>query len=120
MGIKTLDPSDKNYRGDYVNSDDSQGWNYHQGPEWLWPVGNFLKAKINFNSKLNKEGLKEEIMRFLLPHQKHIIEDSRWEGLPELTNSHGKECQDSCPTQAWSIATILDAVREVNCTGLFY
>lgn len=29
MGIKTLDPKDKNYRGDYINSDDSQGWNYH-------------------------------------------------------------------------------------------
>ena len=29
MGIKTLDPSDKNYRGDYVNSDSSHGWNYH-------------------------------------------------------------------------------------------
>jgi len=29
MGMKTLDPSDKNYRGDYINSDQSQGWNYH-------------------------------------------------------------------------------------------
>lgn len=29
MGIKTLDPQDPNYRGDYINSDDSHGWNYH-------------------------------------------------------------------------------------------
>ena len=29
MGIKTLDPEDKNYRGDYINSDESRGWNYH-------------------------------------------------------------------------------------------
>jgi len=29
MGIKTLDPSDKNYKGDYINSDESKGWNYH-------------------------------------------------------------------------------------------
>ena len=29
MGIKTLDPRDRNYNGDYINSDDSSGWNYH-------------------------------------------------------------------------------------------
>ena len=29
MGIKTLDPTDKNYRGDYINSDSSHGFNYH-------------------------------------------------------------------------------------------
>ena len=29
MGIKTLDPADLNYKGDYINSDESHGHNYH-------------------------------------------------------------------------------------------
>ena len=55
MGIKTLDPSDRNYKGDYINNDESRGFNYHQGPEWLWPVGFFLKAKLKFCANPDKE-----------------------------------------------------------------
>lgn len=29
MGIKTLDPVDLNYNGDYINSDATNGFNYH-------------------------------------------------------------------------------------------
>lgn len=29
MGIKTLDPKDRQYNGDYDNSDNTHGFNYH-------------------------------------------------------------------------------------------
>lgn len=108
MGIKTLDPSDKNYLGDYLNSDSSLGFNYHQGPEWLWPVGFLLRAKMNFGCTDP-----DEILRHLLAHQKHLGSE-KWHSLPELTNSSGKFCADSCRAQAWSIATILDAVIDLQ------
>jgi glycogen debranching enzyme len=52
-------------------------------------------------------------MQWLVPHQKHINHDD-WESLPELTNSHGKRCVDSCAAQAWSISTIIDALRDLT------
>ena len=112
MGIKTLDPKDKQYNGDYVNSDATHGWNYHQGPEWVWPLGFFLKATLAFSGFQTREEAQYEVMRWLTPHKEHIRKN-RWKGLPELTNSHGQHCPDSCVTQAWSMSTIIDALRDL-------
>merc|ERR1712228_936825 len=67
MGIKTLDPNDHNYKGDYDNDDETRGHNYHQGPEWVWPVGYFLQAKLKFGGYKNKEEAAQDILKHLLP-----------------------------------------------------
>ncbi|KAF9054347.1 glycoside hydrolase family 13 protein [Panaeolus papilionaceus] len=118
LGMKTLDPKDMQYRPVYDNSNDStdpsvaKGLNYHNGPEWGWPLGYFLRAYLYFDTRVGsgKEDPKNTLHylhQLLLPARKHIEEDS-WRGLPELTNANGGYCKDSCTTQAWSASTLLD------------
>lgn len=120
LGMKTLDPKESDYRPNYDNSNDSHDWhvakgrNYHQGPEWVWPVGYFLRAYLHFDLKDQKERGEtiHEIHSMLAAHRKHLIHDP-WAGLPELTNENGNHCKDSCESQAWSTSTLLDALFDI-------
>ncbi|XP_078050064.1 glycogen debranching enzyme [Augochlora pura] len=123
LGMKTLDPADWAYNGYYDNSNDSgdtklaHGWNYHQGPEWVWPMGYFLRARLYFAPLV---GGKEELLRTIDSTEaiisRHYIEAStnHWRGLPELTNKDGEYCKDSCRTQAWSASAILEVLYDLD------
>lgn len=52
------------------------------------------------------------INRYLSRHRAHIAE-SVYAGIPELTNADGEVCWDSCPTQAWSAATLLELGKDM-------
>lgn len=147
MGVRTLDPSDWAYRGDYTNQESSDrataaGWNYHQGPEWLWPLGYYLRARMHFPprprlarsllhphhgpaaagaSEADDDGddgddtpwdrpAKLQWVLSQLGEQRRWLEERPEAGLPELTNSNGSPCAASCRVQAWSSATLLDAL----------
>ncbi|KAK4193240.1 glucanotransferase domain of glycogen debranching enzyme-domain-containing protein [Podospora australis] len=124
-GMATLDPSDLNYRPYYINSEDSEdfatskGRNYHQGPEWLWPTGFFLRALLKFDLKrrgADAEGRTEafqQVTRRLIKC-KEMIETTPWAGLTELTQKNGDFCGDSCPTQAWSAGCMIDLYMDAE------
>ncbi|WPH01558.1 glycoside hydrolase family 13 protein [Acrodontium crateriforme] len=123
-GMATLDPSDMEYRPNYINSDDSddyhiaKGRNYHQGPEWLWPTGFFLRALLKFDL-MRCQTDEEKVLAFQQVTQrlhgcKQMIHDSAWAGLTELTNKNGSYCGDSCPTQAWSTGCIIDLYDDAS------
>ena len=104
-GMATLDPSDLNYRPYYINSEDStdfatsKGRNYHQGPEWVWPTGFFLRALLKFALKRAKSPAErteafQQITR-RLEGCKVALRESPWAGLTELTQRGGEFCGDS-------------------------
>ncbi|KAG9247506.1 putative glycogen debranching enzyme [Calycina marina] len=105
IGMATLDPADLNYRPYYNNSEQStdfatsKGRNYHQGPEWVWPTGFYLRALLKFDlqrAKTPEERTEafQQITRRLATCKQAII-DSPWAGLTELTQKNGEFCGDS-------------------------
>ncbi|KAJ8327597.1 bifunctional 4-alpha-glucanotransferase/amylo-alpha-1,6-glucosidase [Batrachochytrium dendrobatidis] len=127
LGIKTLDPKDWAYRGMYDNGNDStdstvaHGFNYHQGPEWLWVMGYFIRAYIQFFTVIpgHDPAMVEKelvwVQRQLLTHKRHLFntQTNPFAGLPELTNQNGAYCSGSCVTQAWSTAVMLEVVQDL-------
>ncbi|KAE9549903.1 hypothetical protein FO519_006887 [Halicephalobus sp. NKZ332] len=123
LGIKTLDPKDWGYDGYYNNSDQSEnkkkanGWNYHQGPEWVWIGGLLLKSflkvsEVSAEKEKKKEAInlwKKQIYEF-----NKCVENSNWGSLPELTNEGGSFCEGSCPAQAWSVACAIEAIETLK------
>ncbi len=105
LGMATLEPCDRDYRPFYNNSEDStdfatsKGRNYHQGPEWIWPTGYFLRALLYFElqRRKNKHERIETLQQITkrLKGCKQAMESSPWAGLPELTNKDGAFCADS-------------------------
>ncbi|KAB5586606.1 hypothetical protein PHYPO_G00003630 [Pangasianodon hypophthalmus] len=121
LGMKTLDPDDMVYCGIYDNALDNnnynvaKGFNYHQGPEWLWLVSYFLRAKLYLAKQMGQDVYNQTVIlvkNILSRHNVHL-ERSPWKGLPELTNENGQHCPFSCETQAWSIGTILEVLYDL-------
>ncbi|CAF5009392.1 unnamed protein product [Rotaria sp. Silwood1] len=121
-GIKTLDSSDYNYDGGYVSNDDSYDYkrahrfNYHNGPEWLWLTGYYIRAKLYWSKQQNDQNILKQTIKHckkLLTQLMDLFYSNDWKGLPELTNADGNICPDSCTAQAWSAATLSEAFYDL-------
>lgn len=82
--------------------------------EWVWPIGFYLRARLIFAEKNNR--LAETIAETYAILSAHLreIKTTHWRGLAELTNENGSYCRDSCRSQAWSMATVLEVLYDLD------
>ena len=133
LGMATLSPGDPAYRPWYDNADQgsdyttAHGFNYHQGPEWVWCMGFYLRAKLAAERRAEEGSVEgaggdsvggaggdsEFYNKVLAPHRA-MISSGPYRGLAELTNRNGEFCRGSCPTQAWSAACLLELLEDIR------
>ena len=115
--------SDLNYIGNYNPNEDSddyrsaEGFNYHNGPEWLWLIGYYIRAQLYCSKKNDNPIVFEETRKHLsqiLSHSMQLLLSNNWKGLPGLTNNDGQFCPYSCSVQASSSATLLEALFDLK------
>ena len=82
------------------------------GPEWVWPVGYFLRAYLHFGKKVGFQKESQDFCMAVLSNHYRHVQTCHWRGIPELTNRNGEKCSDSNPIQAWSMATLLEVLKD--------
>lgn len=109
FGLRTLSPSDPQYRGRYEGDLWARDRAYHQGTVWPWLIGPFLTAYVKTQGGTEK--VRQQAADWLVPLRNHL----RGVGLgqlPEVFDGDSPHRPDGCIAQAWSISEVLRAMVE--------
>jgi len=114
MGIKTLDKTDKEYRGLHNKYEN----NVHNGIEYIWLYAYYLLVKIKYTKWNNDLECIKYISKKLIPLQKYI-ENSQWMGLPEMIDENGNVINDvGNETSLNSICCIYEVLEKLAKKGI--
>jgi predicted glycogen debranching enzyme len=112
FGLRTLAPTDPQYRGRYTGSQWERDGAYHQGTVWPWLLGPFIKAYVKVNGA--SAAARKQASAWLLPMQGHLS-DAGLGQISEVFDGDAPHRPGGCIAQAWSVAEILRAhVEDIN------
>jgi predicted glycogen debranching enzyme len=101
-GLRSLTPSHADYRGRYVGGVHERDAMYHQGPVWAWLLGHYAVAEYRvFGDAAAAQARLEPIRDHLL--------DAGLGTVSEIFDGDPPHTPRGAPSQAWSVACILDA-----------
>jgi len=108
-GLRSLAPSDPQYRGRYTGDGRSRDGAYHQGTVWPWLMGAFITAYLKVNGR--SEPALHQAELWLAPFREHLYEAGVGH-ISEIFDGDAPHRPVGCIAQAWSVAEILRATVE--------
>jgi glycogen debranching enzyme len=108
-GLRSLAPSDPQYRGRYTGGPFERDGAYHQGTVWPWLMGPFITAYLKVNG--NSEAARRQASEWLSPLRDHLA-DGGLGHISEILDGDVPQRPCGCIAQAWSVAEILRAYVE--------
>jgi predicted glycogen debranching enzyme len=109
FGLRTLSPSDPQYRGRYTGGPQERDGAYHQGTVWPWLMGPFIRAYLKVHE--HSAAARDQASVWLEPLKSHLREAGLGQ-ISEIFDGDAPRQPRGCIAQAWSIAEVLRAYVE--------
>lgn len=103
-GLRSLAPQDPAYRGIYQGGVAQRDASYHNGPVWGWLLGHYAMAHFRLH------GDTKAALALLEPMADQLF-DAGLGSLSEIFDGDPPHRPRGAPSQAWSVATLLEAWR---------
>jgi predicted glycogen debranching enzyme len=108
-GLRSLAPSDPQYRGRYMGGPVERDGAYHQGTVWPWLIGPFITAYVKVNGA--SDAARKQASEWLLPLSDHLS-DAALGHFSEIFDGDAPHRPAGCVAQAWSVAEVWRAYVE--------
>ena len=113
-GLRTLAPSDAQYRGRYEGGPASRDSSYHQGTVWPWLMGPFVTAYLEVNGRTPEA--QRQAAQWLEEFRRYIDDEGLGQ-IPEVFDGDAPHRAGGCVAQAWSVAELLRVMTEAIAEG---
>jgi len=111
-GLRSLAPSDPQYRGRYEGSPSSRDSAYHQGTVWPWLMGPFVSAYLKSNG--SSSAARSRASQWLAELRRYVADEGLGQ-IPEVFDGDAPHRAGGCIAQAWSVAELLrSAVEDIG------
>ncbi len=117
FGLRTLSPSDRQYRGRYEGGGLERDSAYHQGTVWPWLIGPFVTAYVRVHGEGQEDApedrldAREQAGIWLRGFRDHLREAGLG-SISEIFDGDEPHTPRGCTAQAWSVAEVLRALVE--------